>query len=116
MMQWIFLTLSIALHVLSTILITVSATSTLVFKEELNNRWKVTLSLVGLLGAGLAYYLLSIAIQDLSIITVFGMWGGTGALSSAVVLLLFYPQTWTWSRNFFLVLIGVGMFGLLFTN
>lgn len=115
-MSWLVLTLAIVFQVLSSLVITLSATPSILNKKELSDRLKATLAIVGLMAAGLGYYLLAIAVQDLSLITAYGMWGGASVLSSTVVLLVFYPRTWTWKRNFFLLLVSIGMIGLLYTG
>lgn len=110
-MQWIFLTVAILLQAMSSISLTLST-----LKETHSARKKALWAINGLLGSILSYYLLSLALEQLSLISVFGLWSGAGAVSSALVILLFYEQAWSWKRNLFLLFLVIGMLGLMFTG
>lgn len=108
-MQWICLTGAIFLQAMSSISLTFSALKAVGGHKTV---WAVN----GLIGTILSYYLLALALKQLSLISVFGLWSGAGAISSALVILLFYEQAWSWKRNFFLLVLILGMLGLMFTG
>jgi quaternary ammonium compound-resistance protein SugE len=110
-MQWICLTVAMLLQAMSSISLTLST-----LKETSSARKKALWAVNGLLGTMLSYYLLALALKQLSLIRVFGLWSGAGAISSALVILLFYEQVWSWKRNLFLLFLVTGMLGLMFTG
>lgn len=110
-MQWICLTVAVLLQAMSSISLTLST-----LKKNSSARKKALWAVNGLLGTILSFYLLSLALKQLSLMSVFGLWSGAGAISSALVILLFYEQAWSWKRNLFLFFLVLGMLGLMFTG
>ena len=69
-------------------------------------------SLIGIAGAAVSFYLLSLALKSLPLGTAYAVWVGMGAVGVALAGILLNGESPTLLRMMFLLLIVIGIVGL----
>lgn len=77
---------------------------------SVNRNWK-PLALM-LLGFGFSLYLLQYAMQTIPMGTAYAIWTGIGVVGGTFVGMLFYGESKSWKRIFFIALILISAIGL----
>lgn len=92
------------------ILSEVIATTSLKFSEGFT---KLVPSVVVVIGYGLSFYLLSIALKVMPIGVAYAIWSGVGLILTVVAGMILFRETLDWARVFGILLI---IAGIIFIN
>ncbi len=92
------------------ILSEVTATTSLKFSEGFT---KLVPSMVVVIGYGLSFYLLSIALRVMPIGVAYAIWSGVGLVLTVIAGMLFFQETLDWARVVGILLI---IAGIIFIN
>jgi quaternary ammonium compound-resistance protein SugE len=103
-MAWIYLSLAGLLEIVWAL--------GLKYSEGFTRPWP---SLVTVLGMGLGFYWLSLALKEIPIGTGYAVWVGIGAVGTAIGGMLLFGESAAWPRLACIALILAGIVGLKFT-
>lgn len=79
-------------------------------KYHNDRKWHSLLLLI--LGFGLSFFLLSYAMESISMGTAYAIWTGIGATGGAIIGMLFYGESKDWKRLLFIGIVLSATIGL----
>ncbi|HSJ37999.1 MAG TPA: multidrug efflux SMR transporter [Planococcus sp. (in: firmicutes)] len=100
-MAWMFLLAAGVFEIAGVAMIT---------KWHIERNWKAFLLMV--IGFGLSFFFLSLAMETLPMGTAYAVWTGIGASGGAIIGMLFYNEARDWKRILFIAMVLGSAVGL----